>query len=403
MPKEQKDKKKKKYKLQVMDVITIVFTAAILGIMGYVLYDHIAENSSDPGNSSKATVSNSTPAPTKEPTLTDVGNIYGNITNDANVVINDGREYFISVDDNGDKHIYVTVDNVTTDLIKTEASCLNVITDYVTHADVATTEPYFVFYINGDGKICYFYDYPGSDGAVSESLRTENIFLDGSYKVIDVSGEYVYHLNSDGVVAKTSIISKTTETLSSERKYKSFVLYFGTIYAEAEDGNIYRMNSVIESADASSTASAVPTATATATATTTATATASPAPKEILTVSGPFDSYALDEDWIYVINGESILRYSAESTDAKDTLCNIKAESINAYSNAVFYYADGHLYTATAEGLLMGEFTDLGEISSTKSINVSSNAVYVVNEKGKLCKSTYDKDAKAYSAFKEMN
>ena len=34
-----KDKsKKKKYKLQVMDIITIVFTAIILGIMGFLLY-----------------------------------------------------------------------------------------------------------------------------------------------------------------------------------------------------------------------------------------------------------------------------------------------------------------------------------------------------------------------------
>ena len=146
--------------------------------MGFVIYDHFADDTVNPivPNQSQ---SPSSASPTKEPTLSDIGNIYGNITNDANVVLIDNREYFISADNNGDKHIYVTENNVTKDLIKTDASCLNVVTDYVTYAGKTSILPYYVFYINGDGKICYYYDYTGSDGVVDEKLFSENVFLDG--------------------------------------------------------------------------------------------------------------------------------------------------------------------------------------------------------------------------------
>lgn len=395
------NKQKKKYKLQVMDIITIVFTAVILGIMGFVIYDHFADDTVNPVVPNQSQ-SPSSASPTKEPALSDIGNIYGNITNDANVVLIDDREYFISADNNGDKHIYVTTNNVTKDLIKTDASCLNVVTDYVTYAGQTSILPYYVFYINGEGKICYYYDYTGSDGVVDEKLFSENVFLDGSYVTIDVSGEFVYHLNSEGVIAKTDIIKKTTEVLSSEQSYKDFVLYYGTIFALSDDNKIYRMASTVEASDQLSDGNA--TATPTATPTATATATPEPAPKEVLTVSDNVVSFAIDNDWIYTVSENGIARYLTDGNNARDTLSDVKAQSINVYNDMIFYYADGQVYTANASELLSGTTKKVGvEISSTKGINISKDGIYVVNENGKLCKTSYDSETKEYTAFKEMN
>lgn len=390
-----KDKsKKKKYKLQVMDIITIVFTAIILGIMGFVLYEHISGDGSDKDAASATQTAVATAAPTKEPTLSDIGNVYGNITNDANVVCIDGREYFISVDDNGDKHIYVTVGDVTTDLIKAEASSLNVITDYITYNDQIDVDGYYVFYINGKGQICYLLDGPVGDGLVQNAPLTEVVFLDGSYLSVDVSGEYVYHLSADGNIGKTSILEKTSYVLSAERPYKSFVLYFGDIYAQGKENNyIYKMPSV-SAEEESSEASATP-----------ATATADKnESREALLISEPVTDYVLDSDWVYTISDKGIVRYVINGLNNKDTLSStIEADCINAYNDAIFYVADNHLYTCTAKLFLLDSVLDIGEVTSTAGINISENAIYLVNEKGKLCKSKYDSTAKAYTEFKEMN
>jgi hypothetical protein len=290
---------------------------------------------------------------------------------------------------------------VTKDLIKTEASCLNVVTDYVTYSGQTSILPYYVFYINGDGKICYYYDYTGSDGVVDEKLFSENVFLDGSYVTIDVSGEYVYHLNSEGVIAKTDIIKKTTEVLSSENSYKDFVLYYGTIFALSDDNKIYSMASTVETSDQLSDGNATATPTATAA---TATATPEPAPKEVLTVSDNVVSFAIDKDWIYTVSENGICRYMVDGNNARDTLLDVKAQSINVYNDMIFYYADGQVYTANATELLSGTTKKVGvEISSTKGINISKDGIYVVNENGKLCITSYDSEAKEYTAFKEMN
>lgn len=384
MSNEETKNKKKKYKLQVMDIITIVFTAVIVGIMGFVLYDHFSDKQENPAS---ATQPAATAAPTKEPTLSDIGNIYGNITNDANVVIIDNREYFISADDNGDKHIYVTADNTTTDLIKTEASSLNVVTDYISFAGQLNTKGYYVFYINKSGNICYVVDGPvGKDHAQKASL-TEVVFLSGSYSSINVSGDYVYHLSSDGVIGKTSITNKATQVLTSERAYKNFVLHFGVIYAQGKDDSfIYSVPSTPQ--------------------TTTATATPTGEPEKIekLLISEPISSYALDNNWIYTSSEKGIVRYLTEGLNKKDTLsAKTKADKINVYNNAVFYVANNHLYTSTAELLIKDSVMDIGEVSSFAGINLTNSAVYLVNENGKLCKSTYNSDAKTYNEFKTMN
>lgn len=388
MSKEESKNKKKKYKLQVMDIITIVFTAVIVGIMGFVLYDHFAgEPDADP---SSATQPIATAAPTKEPTLSDIGNIYGNLTNDANVVVIDDREYFISADDNGDNYIYVTANNVTTSLVKTNASSLNVVTDYISYAGQLNTKGYYVFYINDSGNICYVVDGPVGKDHEQKSSLTEVIFLNGSYSSINVSGEFLYHLNSDGVIGKTSIIERTTQNLTTERAYKNFVLHYGEIYAQGRDDNyIYSIPSVLQET-ASSTATAKPTDEAKES-------------NEKLVISDSIEAYALDNKWIYTVGENGIVRYLPDGLNKKDTLSSEKANKINVYNNAIFYMIGNHLYTSSFESLLLDSVIDIGEVSSLTGINLSNSAVYLVNENGKLCKSTYNAETKTYNEFKAMN
>ena len=389
MSKEESKSKKKKYKLQVMDVITISFTAIIVGIMGFVVYNHFSEKANNPPTATQAPV---TAAPTKEPTLSDIGNIYGNITNDANVVVIDDREYFISADDNGDKNIYVTANNVTTSLIKAEASSLNVVTDYISFAGQLNTKGYYVFYINENGNICYVVDGPVGKDHEQKSALTEVVFLSGSYSSINVSGEFLYHLNSEGVIGKTSIIKKTTQDLTSERAYKNFVLHFGQIYAQGkDDGFIYSIPSVLQEK-----------ATTSATATATATGEQEES-NEKLIVSDSIEAYALDDNWIYTVGKNGIVRYLSDGLNKKDTLSKEKANKINVYNNAIFYIIGNHLYTSSFESLLLDSVIDIGEVSSLAGINLSKSAVYLVNENGKLCKSTYNSEMKTYNEFKTMN
>jgi|GEM_PF-1985536 hypothetical protein len=390
-----KKKKKKKYKLQAMDIVTIIFTAIIVGIMAYVLYNQFAgDNNDDGGSASMPTATNSAAAPTAtaKPVLSDIGNIYGNITNDANIVVIDKREYFISTDANGAKHIFVTADENTKDIIQTDASSLNVVTDYISDTDQSNGNAYYVFYINGDGKICYVHDTSSS-----ESGLQEQIFLDGKYQTIDVSGEYVYYLDINGQIGKANIDSKETTILSSERAYKNFVLYYGVIYALGKADNfIYSMPSN-PSSDSSSTAAP--------------TSSSSPAPtsgteedasKENVLISEACRNFVVDSDWIYVLNDGGIARYLVDGS-GKDTLSALQADALNVYKGEIFYSYNDELYTASAETLLLGNATKISATFGKNNINISGTAVYLQNEAGKLLKSAYDSKNSTYGEFKEMN
>ena len=399
MDKNDSQKKKTKYKLKVMDIITIVFTAVILGIMIFVLYDQFAGDESNNGannnNTAVATgTTTSTPSPTSEPTLSDIGNIYGNITNDADVAVIDEREYFISTDENGDKHIWASIGDTTKDIIKTEASSLNVVTDYISYADQTDVTAYYVFYINGDGKICYVYDGPlGSNLEEKENLE-EQLFLNGSFKSIDVSGEYVYYLTTDGQIGRVNILTKETAQLSQEHKYDSFVLYYGAIYGLcSEDGKIYAMSSTPASTEETATASPTPTDSEDT----------EEDPNEILVISEASKNFVLDDYWIYVITDNGIARYICDQTDKKDTLINVNVDALNVYQGAMFYIADGDLYTASAEILLTGAADKIGSAIGADSINIFEDSIYLTDKSGKLMKSTYDSESDSYSEFIAMN
>ncbi len=395
----QKKKKKKKYKLQTMDIVTIVFTAVIVGIMAYVLYNQFA-GKKDGGGSAAPTATNSAtaaPTATPKPALTDIGNLYGNVTNDADVVVIDKREYFISADENGETHIYAAVGETTKDLIRADASSLNVITDYITYADQSNVTAYYVFYINGDGKICYVYDGPvGGDALEEKTNLEEKTFLDGKYRSIDVSGAYVYYLDENGQIGKADIASGETTVLGSERAYQSFVLYNGVIYAAGqEDGFIYAMPS---SPSAGSGSSASPTASASPSPTS---GTGEGTEKEKALIREACRNFVIDDEWIYVLGENGIVRYMIDG-GGKDTL-SVQAEAINVYKGAIFYIQNGELYTADADALLVGKATKISASFGKNSINISDKAVYLKNEAGKLLKSAYDSANSAYGEFSEMN
>ena len=376
-------KSTKKISLQPIDIVTIIFTAVIIGLMIFVVYDQFADSNNSGNNQSISTAApdnSSTPSATAaatatpKPTLSDIGNIYGNITNDSKVAVIDEREYFISCDNDGKSHIYVNVDNKVKDLIQTDASSLSVVTDYLSYTDQKDVSSYYVFYINADGNICYVKDEPVGTGITETTNAKEQVFLEGNYSSIDVSGEYVYHLDSAGKIEQTSILDKKTTAISSEKDYSDFVLYYGAIYAKCiDDNNIYS----ISLKDSSK--------------------------KETKLISTPCENFVLDNNWIYVFDDEGISRYSISGSDLKETvLSKSKITALNVYSDSIFYIRKDKLYTCSAKSLLLGENpTEICETES-ETINVSSNAIYLTEKDNMLFKSSYDKESKTYTTPAEM-
>ena len=376
----------KKFKLQPMDIVTIIFTAVIIGLMIFVVYNQFAESSDSGDNKSASsatsnpesteTTSTATPTATPEPKLSDIGNIYGNITNDASVSVIDEREYFISKDKEGNTHIYANVNNSTKDLVQTDASSLNVVTDYLSYTDQKDVSSYYVFYINGDGNICYVKDEPVGNGLTEITNAKEQVFLEGNYTSIEVSGEFVYHLDAAGNIGRTSIVKKETTSLSSKNTYSDFTLYFGVIYAKGLEDNLIYTISLNDSKKT-----------------------------ETCHISTACDKFVLDDNWIYVTNDEGISRYSLSGPDYKESiLIKSKIDAINVYSDAIFYIRKNKLYTCSAESIIIkGE--DPVEICETKSnsINVSKDSIYLIEEDNKLYKTSYDKENKKYNEPILMN
>lgn len=376
-------KSTKKISLQPIDIVTIIFTAVIIGLMIFVVYDQFSQSNDSGSNSnisttapdnSSAPSATATATATPKPTLSDIGNIYGNITNDSKVAVIDEREYFISCDSEGKSHIYVNVDDKVKDLIQTNASSLSVVTDYLSYTGQKDVTSYYVFYINEDGNICYVKDEPVGNGITEITNAKEQVFLEGNYSSIDVSGEYVYHLDASGKIEQTSILDKKTTAISSEKEYSDFVLYYGAIYAKCiDDNNIYS----ISLKDSSK--------------------------KETKLISSPCENFVLDNNWIYVVDDDGISRYSISGSDLKETiLSKSKITALNVYSDSIFYIRKDKLYTCSAESLILGE--DPTKICDTESatINVSSDAIYLNEKDNKLYKSSYDKKSKSYTTPAEM-
>ncbi|MBR5280930.1 MAG: hypothetical protein IKU26_08200 [Clostridia bacterium] len=409
LPKEDQNKQPKKikiksYKLTVMDYITIGFTAVIVLIMIFILlrtirpdwFQFMNQSSGQPSTSVS-----STPAPST-PKLTDVGNTYGNFSNNPCIAEIDDRLYFVSAGEDATPYIYVKVGEETKKLVQSNAFCLNAISDPFTYASDAKAYAYTVFFLDADGNICYFTDGPVySETPFTETLPEKKVYKEGDYKTIAVRGELLFFIDGDGHVGKMSLIEESYTVLSQE-SYKALCVYGSSIFAQHEDGSIYLLSTVARPAS-TATPTADPSATPTATPSATATATATPVPgvdeyeTEILSES--VTHFCVDGSYLYTVSDSGIVRRSGDGS-MKDTLSKRKAQYINVLDGNIFVVSEGTLYVGTDKDYLMGTEVAIGSVTSSIGISLAEDAVYVYA--GGLKVSTYDSETDAYSELTKV-
>lgn len=387
-------KKKKTSKLQVMDIVTIAFSVIIVGIMIYVVctqFDFGKDDSSNP--SYPTTAPSASPGATTNTTMTDLGTWYGNILNGSNISKQDDRLYYISKDDNSNTGIFVKYGDVVKQLVKDEASNLNVVHDKKTYADKKGVSAYYVFYTDENGKICYVYDGPIGDGQTgTQVLQTPVVLIEGSHSNLMVSGQYLYYLNEDSVICRYDFLGKTEKTLS-KYTYSDFVVYFGAIYGiRKADNYIYKVSTSGRSdASASATPSATPTETYEG----------DDDAYEYRLIKEECSGFAIEDNWIYSLIGDKLVRFDADNGE-KDTLGTIKADMINVYGENIIYSSEGKLYYATAEELIIGKTNEICSINITAINMLDTTTIYVVKaDDGKLYSSTYTTQS-GYSEFAEV-
>ena len=388
-------KKKKLPKLQVMDIVTIIFTAAIICIMIYVVCTQFGSDDKDTsGNSNNPS---NTSAPTASPSasdtaMTDLGTWYGNILNGSVVAEHDDRLYYISKDSEGNTGIFVKYGDVVKQLVKDNASDLNVVHDKKTYAGQTGVSAYYVFYINEAGNICYVYDGPIGDGQTgTQTMQTPVVLIDGSHSNLMVSGQYLYYLDEDSVICRYDFLNKTAKTLS-KYTYTEFVVYFGAIYGIRKADNYIYQVSTSGRSDA---------ATATPTATPSQTYEGDDDAYEFRLVTEICHTFAIEDNWIHAITDNGIVRFDADTGD-KDTLCNVKPDLINVYGENIVYLIEGKLYVGTATDLLLGSATQLCEMNITSINQLDKETIYVLNaDDGKVYCSTYSADS-GFGEFKEV-
>ncbi len=398
---EEQAKKKvkiKRFKLTVMDYITIGFTAVIVVIMVIILLQRIRPDwftSSKKNNAAPTISAQATPQST--PTLSDVGNTYGNLSNNPYVCEIDDRLYFISAGADSIPYIYVTVDGETKALVQTNAACLNVITDPFTYADDEAASAYTVFFLDADGNICYLTDGPVyEEQPFMESTVTKVVYKEGAYRAIAIRGEYLFFIDGDGHVGKMSLVEESYAVLSKD-KYTTLTVYGTSIFALHENGSLYLLSSSGRPA-----ATATPTVDPSATATVTPTPTATPTPVpgvdeyEMMILDEKVSHFCIDGTWIYTVSDKGIVRRTGDGSQ-KDTLSNRKADLVNVLDGKIYVLSEGTLYVGTDKDYLLGKEVAIGSVATKFGINVTEDAVYVYA--GGLKVSTYDSETDTYSAL----
>lgn len=390
-------KKKKMPKLQVMDIVTIVFSVIIVGIMIYVVATQFDFGGDDKdkgatANPSATTAPSATAAP--DTTMTDIGTWYGNILAGSSISKQDDRFYYISKDADGDTGIFVKYGDVVKQLVKDDAKDLNVVHDKKSYAGQAGVKAYYVFYIDEIGRICYVYDGPIGDGqSGTQTMQTPTVLIEGSHSNLMVSGQYLYFLNEDSVICRYDFVNKTEKVLS-KYTYSEFVVYFGAIYGIRKADNFIYQVSTSGRSDST-------TATATPSATPSVTYEGEDDAYEFRLVKEACSGFAVEDNWLYAIIGEKIVRFDAD-TGEKDTLGAVKPEMINVYGKNIVYLSEGKLYCATAEELIVGKTNEICAINITAINMLDTTTIYVVNaDDGKLYSSTYNEES-GYSAFAEV-
>lgn len=392
----------KKYKLTAMDYITIGFTVVIVLIMIFILlrtirpdwFQFMNQSSSQPTISASATSAPSTP------TLTDVGNTYGNFSNSPCIAEIDDRLYFVSAGEDSVPYIYVKVGEETKKLVQSNAFCLNAISDPFTYADDTNASAYTVFFLDADGNICYFTDGPVySETPFTETLPEKKVYKEGSYKAIAVRDELLFFIDGEGHIGKMSLIEEAYTVLSQE-SYKAICVYGSSIFAQHEDGSIYLLSTVARPVS-TATPTADPSATATATPTPTATATPVPGVDayETKILAESVTHFCVDDSYLYTVSDSGIVRWSGDGT-MKDTLRKRKASYINVLDDNIFVVSEGTLYVGTDEDYLNGTEVAIGSVTSSIGISLTEDAVYVYA--GGLKVSTYDSETDAYSELTKV-
>lgn len=402
-PKKKKKVKIKKYKLTVMDYITIGFTVVIVLIMVFILlrtirpdwFQFSKQNDAQPSTSESATE-----APSSTPTLSDIGNTYGNFSNSPCIAQIDDRLYFVSAGEDAVPYLYVKVGDETRKLIQDNVFCLNAISDPFTYADDAKAYAYTVFYLDADGNICYVADGPVySDTPFTETLPEKKVYKEGAYKSIAVRGEYLFFIDGEGHVGKMSLIEDAYTVLSQE-SYIALSVYGSSIFAQHEDGSIYLLSTVARPV---STAAPTEDASATPSATPTPTATATPVPGvdeyEMQILTEKVTHFCVDGAYLYTVSDSGIVRRSGDGS-MKDTLSKRKAEYINVLDGQIFVVSQGTLYVGTAAQYVSGTEVAIGSVESSIGISLAEDAVYVYA--GGLKVATYDSETEKYSELTKV-
>ncbi len=387
--------KVKRFNLTTMDYITIGFTVVIVLIMIFILIRTIGnkqgwfedDSTAKPGTSAAATA---TPSPT--PSLSEVGNTYGNLSADPVVCEIDDRLYFVSAGEDGTPYIYVQVDGETKALLQDNAHCINVVPDPFTFESDEDASGYTVFYLDADGKICTITDGPIYDDKPFMSKTVTKAASDkAGFRSIAVWGEYLYFIDSDGHVGKMSLIEEEYTVLSQET-YTTLSVFSTSIFAlHEDDGRLYVL-STTKRPDATAAPSETPTASATATAT--------PVPgvdeyeQQLIDVKA--NHFCIDGSWIYLATDNGVILYSGDG-QSQYTVTNRKATYVNVLDGQVFILSAGTLYTGSLEQFLTNEEQAIGPVTTSVGISLAEDAVYVYTDK--LMVSKLDSETKQYSAL----
>lgn len=354
------DKKAKaKYKFTAMDYITIGFTAIIVIIMVVFLLKALKPEWFEKKNKSDtlpaATQQNTDPQatentpvdqPTEAPFYSGIGNTYGNMSNNAAAAEIDGRLYYVDTEESGKTALKVDDGETTRVLVggETAISCVNVIKDPFTYADVAGSVAYKVMFIDGSGNICAVTDGPfpsGDNSDLSEESATvteKKAIAEGRFRSFVSVGAYLYGIDADGAIVKVSL-DDASKTILSKNKYEALCVYFGSIYALCSDGDLYVLTTSARPADGDEAAEAqsggddaVP----------------GVDKYEALIAEGQFRAMCLFDDWIYGASEEGLVRYDADNY-GRDSLSGAFAPfAVNVDRSGIFLLVDGAAYSSDA-------------------------------------------------------
>lgn len=380
--KDKNTKKKKKNDLTAMDYITISFTVIIGILMVFIVIrtvnpDLFRKNTDDAAPVySDSPVYSAAPAATAEPAYSDIGNTYGNMSNDAHVASIDGRTYYTTTDSSGKTGLYVSVSGTETLLAETKGSSLSAVRDPFAFSSIPGATGYTVFFIDGEGKLCSVTEDPFQNPSSSVTMETDiaysctapKDFTDGTFRSALAVGEYMFFIDSEGHIGKMPLSSPSSRTVLSKDTYSSFCVYYGIIYAIHEnDGFVYELTTYArpeETAqdDSSDDSSAeVP----------------GVDEYEMLAVSVKASSISVADDWLYIAGDSGISRYDISESFGRDTLSSAPATFINVLNSGeiITYVSDGKIFCCTSRGFLTGDITEVASLPGITALNTTGTSL----------------------------